>query len=723
MRSRVRPLFAAAFAAVALAVCAASASAQATYQITQSLGAGVTPGQTLVAGTDNCDDCVGTVALPFAYTFYGQTFTAANVSSNGVLQFSSGSNDYGQFQICLPLSQFNNAILAHWTDLETHGGGEGIFTSTTGEPGSRVFNIEWRASYGFEPPGSLNFEIRLYEGQQRFDIVYGNVGGNGTSAPGGGIHRPNVGAQKGTGADYVAFSSECGVAAGGLRNGLQLAFTGTDTVGRYLAGSVTDTDGNPLSGVTVSLSGTSSAQTTTDSTGRYSFVNLTTGGSYTVTASQLGSNFYPGARVFGSGSFVPFTGSQLVNFVRTPAPQAGDLLISEVRFRGPQYLTDEYVELYNNTNSAIVVNTTDGTSGWLLQAADASTVTQGLASYILPRGTVIPARAHLLLAGTGYTSMFLYAPGDDFLSDDVPDDDGVAIFSTANAANLNTSTRLDAVGFNNPTTPVGALYREGAGLAPVGAYSADHAFVRKLNSGVPQDTGDNASDFVLVSTSNLAAPTGALPVSGAPAPENLYSPVTRNSQIKGTYIDPGCVGTGTDPASACARVRVTTPVAGGAAGTLSIRRRWTNRTSTPVTALRFRVVDLTTLGSRQPGEADLRALSSSNVSVTTTTGTSVPLKALVLEQTPPSQPNGGGVNSSLRVGSITLGTPLAPGASVDVEFRLGVQTDGTYRIFINVEAATATPPPPPATGSPSAPKTGGGFLQEYPKTLPSSVKQ
>jgi hypothetical protein len=719
MHSSVRPLFVAVSLFFLFALSASGARAQNVYQVSQSQGVGITPGETLVAGT-NCDDCVGTVALPFPYMFYGQTFTTANVSSNGLLQFSSVSSDYGQFQICLPLGQFNNAILAHWTDMQTNGAGEGVFTSTTGEPGSRVFNIEWRASYEFLPPGTLNFEIRLYENQQRFDIVYGNVGGSGASAPGGGINIPTVGVQKGTGAEYTAFSSACGAAGGGLRNGLALTFTGTSVTSRFISGIVTDPDGNPLSGVNVALSGDSSQQVATDINGRYSFTNLA-GANYSVTPSQTSSNFYPSSRAFGAGSFVPFSGSQIANFVRTPTPQAGDLLISEFRFNGPRFISNEFVELYNNTNSTIVVNTTDGSSGWLLQAASVSPATGGQATYILPRGTVIPARAHFLVAGTGYDSLFLYASGEDFLSDDIPDDNGVAIFSTANSANLNNATRLDAVGFNNSSSPVSALYREGTGLAPIGAYTGEHSFVRKMTSGVPQDTGDNASDFQLVSTSTSTTPTGVQPVLGAPGPEDLYSPLMRNSQLKASYVDLGCVGVSTDPTTACARVRVTTPITGAAAGTLSIRRRWTNHTSTPVTSLRFRIVDMTTLGNRGVGDSDLRLLSSSNVTVTGSNGVPVNLKALTLEQTPPTQSSGGGLNSSMRVGSITLAAPLVPGAGVNVEFRLGVQTDGNYRFIVNIEAQTSTPPPPSVNSIPSAPKIGG-YLQQFHKTLPNSVK-
>jgi len=63
----------------------------------------------------------------------------------------------------------------------------------------------------------------------------------------------------------------------------------------------------------------------------------------------------------------------------------------------------------------------------------------------------------------------------------------------------------------------------------------------------------------------------------------------------------------------------------------------------------------------------------------------VTVKGTTLEQ-PPSQPNGGGYNSTYADGTITLGTPLAPGASSMVQFMLGIQTTGTFRFLIIVEA-------------------------------------
>jgi hypothetical protein len=47
---------------------------------------------------------------------------------------------------------------------------------------------------------------------------------------------------------------------------------------------------------------------------------------------------------------------------------------------------------------------------------------------------------------------------------------------------------------------------------------------------------------------------------------------------------------------------------------------------------------------------------------------------------------GGGFNSSLDAGTVTLGTALAPGASINLQFLLGIQQTGSFRIYVNVEA-------------------------------------
>jgi hypothetical protein len=63
----------------------------------------------------------------------------------------------------------------------------------------------------------------------------------------------------------------------------------------------------------------------------------------------------------------------------------------------------------------------------------------------------------------------------------------------------------------------------------------------------------------------------------------------------------------------------------------------------------------------------------------------VTVKGTQLEQ-PPTQSVGGGYNATIAEGTVTGLAPLAPGASTMVQFMLGVQTTGTFRFLIIVEA-------------------------------------
>jgi hypothetical protein len=60
----------------------------------------------------------------------------------------------------------------------------------------------------------------------------------------------------------------------------------------------------------------------------------------------------------------------------------------------------------------------------------------------------------------------------------------------------------------------------------------------------------------------------------------------------------------------------------------------------------------------------------------------VPITGTTVEQ-PPTQSMGGALNSSYGVISMP---PLAPGASVNIQFVLGVEKTGSFKFFFNIEA-------------------------------------
>jgi hypothetical protein len=364
---------------------------------------------------------------------------------------------------------------------------------------------------------------------------------------------------------------------------------------------------------------------------------------------------------------------------------------------------DEFVELYNNTDNDLLVTTTDGSRGWTVVASG------GTELFFIPDGTVLPARAHYLGTNAVGYSLNSYATGDTaWAGVEVPDNAGLALFRTNEPTNYGMETRLDAVG---STAETDALYKEGAGytaLAPADiSLNLEHSFYRDLCSfangvgcttaGRPKDSGDNAADFLFVDTKGTQTAAGRR--LGAPGPENLSSPVERNADFGFLLLDRT-----KSNSAAPNRDRNFSPADPNNApnGKLTIRRRVTNNTGAPIIALRFRVIELTTYPA-PPGTADLRAISAeetesvSNVGDTGTCGAdpapcTVMVQVTTLE-TPPTQAQGGGYNSTLSAGTVTLDSPLGVGESVNLQFVLGVAQGGTFRILLNVEAVDDAPVP------------------------------
>ena len=140
------------------------------------------------------DDTVTTISLPFPYTLYDQSFTSIKLSSNGNAQFTTMATDFTN--ICLPWLTHNYTVFPYWDDQRTDnlgwvgcttypGGTCGVFTSVSGTAPNRIFNIEWRAVYFANTSQQANHELRLYEGQLRFDVIYGTVSNGNTSATAG----------------------------------------------------------------------------------------------------------------------------------------------------------------------------------------------------------------------------------------------------------------------------------------------------------------------------------------------------------------------------------------------------------------------------------------------------------------------------------------------------------------------------------------------------------
>jgi hypothetical protein len=386
---------------------------------------------------------------------------------------------------------------------------------------------------------------------------------------------------------------------------------------------------------------------------------------------------------------------------------AGAVLISELRTSGPGGAGDDFVEIYNNSDSPHVVNGTSGGYGLFKMGATCSDTPVLLG--VIPNGTTIPARGHYLFAGSAY-SLANYggtgaAAGDQLMASDIESDRNVAIFKTGSLLEISTANRLDAVGFGSNVGATCDLFREGNTLTPTSGSTLEHSYFRdecgkKGNpstfgncptGGFTKDSNVNADDFIFVDTNATATVMGQR--LGAPGPQNLGSPrFTLN--VVALLLDSSKSAAGNPN-----RVRDTTAIGPNAAtGTMSIRRRFQNNTGAPVTRLRIRVVDISTTFIASGGVADLRLLTSGNTTdtvsdpVTCAASPGSPSSPCTITifgtqlETPPAQPLGGGFNSSATTTTVTLGSPLAPGASVNLQILLGVQTTGSFKFFFNIEA-------------------------------------
>ena len=104
-----------------------------------------------------------------------------------------------------------HVIFAYQTDLRTDDPNGGIFTSVTGTAPNRVFNIEWRTTY-FDRTGTANFELRFYENQTSFDVVYGANTDSG-AAEASGVQLSGMGGP----CDATTFSCQTPMLTNGLK--------------------------------------------------------------------------------------------------------------------------------------------------------------------------------------------------------------------------------------------------------------------------------------------------------------------------------------------------------------------------------------------------------------------------------------------------------------------------------------------------------------------------
>ena len=227
------------------------------------------------------DDVAGTIDLPFAFTFYGFSYTRAHVCTNGFIELVGPSTtNCSAANAAIPTTgRPNGAIYSFWDDTFVDAQAS-IRTETKGASPNRRFVIEFRNPHFFEDTSRrVDFNIVLHENGE-IVTQYRNLADDGRERG----NSATIGIENHTGLDAlrVAFNaSVLAPRAGGHLDPIPAAAAAARRT-RSRAMSVT-TQNQPIANATVTIEDTPITPATTDANGFYSFERVPEG-TYSTTA-------------------------------------------------------------------------------------------------------------------------------------------------------------------------------------------------------------------------------------------------------------------------------------------------------------------------------------------------------------------------------------------------------------------------------------------------------
>jgi hypothetical protein len=456
-------------------------------------------------------------------------------------------------------------------------------------------------------------------------------------------------------------------------------------------------DGSPITGLTVTANDLSNpangGQVVTDTAANgcdgepdpYDYCSeyltgLTNGDTYTFTVALSNAD--------ESGSATSVSGS-----VQPAGP-----IIRSLSFGGT---SGYFVDIYNPASEAI-----DLGDGWTLNDSEMELgpcASFPCSSGVDLSGVTIPAHGNYLISGSGYS-----LGSDPGAAPDVSTN-----WSSYQASQYGVNIEApdsdysDAVGYSDAASG----FVSGTGLSMPSDDGAATEFVRRYADGVPVDTGDNASDFVLVAPDADSSTYGGQAEQGVAAPADSGSPVMHSE-----FLQAGAVANGVSY----------TPGVAGQPGQLTVDQTITNCSGQPlsgacadaasvaaasVTKLQLQLTSLTTTGSpgAGPGQAVLVPESSTSTAAADSTCAGTGSLSLL---SPSVSGTGAGLNSvwdaTSQLPGITSENPsggLAAGGCVNVQLQFAVLQTGYYSFGYNaLDDLVLTPNASTAgSGNPSGP--------------------
>lgn len=128
-----------------------------------------------IASLDSDDQISEPISLGFAISFYGHTFDAVRVSTNGFLSFTEASAPYVNEPLPSPDAPAN-LIAPFWDDLDFHGANRAVYTSD-----GSSFTVQYTDVEPYAGTGSFTFQVSLFRSGQ-IAFRYLRMTGDTTSA-------------------------------------------------------------------------------------------------------------------------------------------------------------------------------------------------------------------------------------------------------------------------------------------------------------------------------------------------------------------------------------------------------------------------------------------------------------------------------------------------------------------------------------------------------------
>ena len=117
------------------------------------------------------DDQTVTVSLPFTFKYIGVDYTQVSLCSNGWVAAGSTTSTTYVNALCNTAGDLLH-MCPFWDDLYPPGGGNIQYT-TLGSAPNRIWVAQWTNVNYFSGSGNVTMQIRLYEGSNLIEYIYG----------------------------------------------------------------------------------------------------------------------------------------------------------------------------------------------------------------------------------------------------------------------------------------------------------------------------------------------------------------------------------------------------------------------------------------------------------------------------------------------------------------------------------------------------------------------